>query len=956
MSFFWYQKTGGEDPWVESLSEHRQKIVAELHPAFVTVLDAHSAPDKDWTREDFLKMKYSGPMYFDWDAEDVKDTIPEFQKFLAKLQLDLGVNLACCRLYATGGRGFHLEIPEDVFMPKVPRGGTVALPSIYKEIAYELVVDTLDMRVYTARKGRMWRTPNIVRSNGKYKVSITVAEALAMTPELFDEVCAATRAEVEREPTSIALGLSAMFVKAQGKITEAVKKQAKATGDIELLAKFKGNFPPSMQRVMAGEGVMPGVGFQKFSMQLAIAANAMGKTADELVEACEGLIKNHRGDSSRYGSVAKRREELRRMWDYTHDNPCYQFSAGGIRSLMEPGSASSDLDLHDRSQEGHVVMDDDEVLTEDQIAELEFADRGQMAGIMLHKTGIYVRTGDGLRALSTISLTKPTRLLSSDDRMHIGFECDVLMSGKHHSRASVPLDTFKSRSTMHAAFSAYGGTFMGNDIQAGAILTALDKAARDAGREIYVVHREGLDLVQNPTVTDKIQRDVIWATPEGVLTTNKDVQYRFKAKLSTEAVFRSDIGSCKAIEDTPETREWIHHLLRINTPLVVAQMLGWFVSVLHKQFYHESYSQFPLLHPNGTAGSGKTMTTKLFARVWHNATRPLEYGCGVPTPFAIKSACAGSASIPLILDEFKPAELGPVRTDLLLQIFRLSYNQSMGATGGVSKGGATSSFRDITHYEYSAPIVFMAESQETQTAIVQRTLAVSFTERGKNENTDHFNAAQAGIENMPRLGAALLAMGMSETVASRKAALAPLVADLRSSLNRYVHDRQVYNLAIVLAGLNFFEDTVKVIFGDEFKDDIERLRSALYVNKTEVAAQAVNEAAKALNDMSLISRTEDSESEFALREGHEYLIAEGYMEIMMRETFVKYFAWNKRKGLTALFSTSDAFIGALGRFDACTDKLCLQSPLKKSGASRVYRFDLQRLAAEGVEMFATKAR
>ncbi len=957
MNFLWFQKTGGEDPWVEALAEHRQKVIAELHPAFVTVLDAHAAPDATWGRDEYNKMRYSGPLYFDWDAETVDETIPEFQKFLVKLQEEQGVNLKALRLYATGGRGFHCEVPEDIFMPKVSRTGTQSLPYIYKEMALELVVDTLDLRVYTGRKGRMWRTPNIQRENGKYKVPITLDEALAMTPELYDELCTGPRAEPDRDAPTTAMGLSALFVKASAKINEAVKRQAKAGADTALLAKFKGEFPASMVRLMAGEGIMPGTGFQKISMQLAIAANALGKSADQLVEAAEGLCKGHQSDSKRYNTPRKREEELRRMWDYTHDNPCYSFSAGGLRSLMEPGAPSGDLDIVDRSLEGSVPMEDEENLTADQQAEIELANRGQMAGVMIHKQGIFLRTGDGLKPLSHIALTKPTRMLSVEDRMHIGFECDVLAGGVKHSRGYVSLETFKSRAKMHETFAAYGGTFMGNDIQAGALLTALDTAAKKANREIYAVHREGLDIVQNPYVTDRIQRDVIWASPEGVSTHTKDVAYRFRARLSNEPVFRSDIYHCEPLKDTPDVRQWLHHLFNVNEPLAVAQMIGWFVSSLHKQFYQEAFQQFPLLHPNGTAGSGKTMTTKLFARLWHNTTKPLEYGCGASlTPFMLKAACQGSASIPLILDEYKPTELGPVRTDLLLQTFRLSYNQAMGATGGISRGGASSSFRDVTQFSYSAPIVFMAEAQETQTAIVQRTLPVAFTSAGKDSHSEHFYAAQDGVDNLPRLGAALLSFGMAETVESRKEALMPLIKDLRASMDRKVHDRQVYNLAVVLGGLNFLDGVLRALFGDALRSDVDRLRDAIYNNKSEVAAQAVNEAAKALNDMSLISRTELPDSEFALREGYEYIVLDGHIEILMRESFIKYFAWNKRKGFTPLFASADAFIVAMAKFDAVVDRICLRSPIRTSQASKVYRFSLEKLAAEGVEMFRAKGQ
>ncbi|WP_162580501.1 hypothetical protein [Variovorax sp. PBS-H4] len=898
-------------------------------------------------------MKYSGPLYFDFDAEDVKETIPHFQLFLVNLRDDQGVNLEQLRLYATGGRGFHIEVPEEIFMPRVPRTGVQSLPYVYKEMAHELVVETLDMRVFTGRKGRMWRTPNIVRSNGKYKVPITLEEALAMTPELYDELTSEPRAEPERAAPTTAIGLTALYVKSQHKINEAVKRSAKNQGDLVLLAKFKGEFPATMKRILAGESIMPDKGFHPIAMQLAIAASAMGKTANELVEAAEGLCKNHSSDSQRYNSPRKRKEELRRMFDYVHENPCYGFSAGGLRSLLEPGTPSSDLDTVDRSLEGNVPMgDEEESLSEEQVAEIELANRGQTAGVSIHRLGMFVRNGEGLKPLSHIAFIKPTRLLSAEDRMHIGFECDVLAAGKRHSTSYVPLDTFKSRARMHETLSAYGGTFMGNDVQAGAILTVLDSAAREAGREVFTVHREGLDIVQNPNVVDEISRDVIWAAPDVVLSHNPDVNYRFRSRLSNEPVYRSDVHECAPIENTPETREWLHHLFQINDPMVVAQMFGWFVSCLHKQHYQEAYNQFPLLHPNGTAGSGKTQTTGLFARLWHNTTKPLVYGCGVSlTPFMLKSACQGSASIPLILDEYKPAEFAPGRHDLLLATFKLAYNQARGATGGISRGGATSSFRDVTNFEYSAPIVYMAESQEMTTAVLQRSLPVSFTRRGAEARTAHFEAARDGIDFMPRLGAALLRAGMVETVESRKEAIKPLVESLRASLDRNVHDRQVYNLAIVLAGLNFLDGVLKVIFGDEFIADIDVLRQAVHTNQQEIAVQAINETAKVLNDMAVISTTEAPDSEFALRNGYEYVIGEDYIEILMRESFIKYNAWNKRKGFPSLFASADAFIVATSKSDAVTDKLCLRSPIRKSGQSRVFRFSLQKLAAEGVEMF-----
>ena len=208
---------------------------------------------------------------------------------------------------------------------------------------------------------------------------------------------------------------------------------------------------------------------------------------------------------------------------------------------------------------------------------------------------------------------------------------------------------------------------------------------------------------------------------------------------------------------------------------------------------------------------------------------------------------------------------------------------------------------------------------------------------------------------MPRLGALLLRRSLGETTDSRRAVLDPLRASLRSQFDKAIHDRQVFNLAVVLAGLDYLDDTLAAVFGSEFKADMDALKGAIYDHKAEINLGAMSEASKALNDMALMSRTEDSESEFAMREGYEYIVGEGYIEILMRESFVKYFAWAKRKGFTPLYMNQDAFISAMGKSPAVVDKMCLSSKLRTSGQARIFRFDLEKLVAEGIEEFKSKS-
>jgi hypothetical protein len=961
LRFFWYQRTGGEEQWHEALAAHRERILEEVKPAFVTVLDADTSPDPSWGRDDYAKMKYSGPLYFDWDAEDVADTIPKFQQFLTKIQ-ELGVNLGSLRLYATGGRGFHCEVPEAVFMPKIPKGGVANLPYIYREIAMELVVDTMDMRVYTGRRGRMWRVPNIKRDNGRYKVPISVDEAFTMTPERYIEICSNPIPEPQRDLPELNTALAAMFIKAQTRLEEAVKRRAKSSGDVELLAKYKGDYPPTIKRIMAGEGIAPGAGFQKIATQLAITANALGKSADELIEACEGLVKNHQSDSNRYNSPRKRREELRRMWDYTHDNPCYVYSRGAIRSLCDVDAPTSDLDGVGSSVGiGHVPDNDDDTgdeLPEDVAQEVSAAQNSLLEGLMITNSGIYKRTADGAKSLSNLSFRKPAVLIEADEGLVVGFEADIMADNERKGRHMVALKNFTSRSALSNYCAGFGAVFSGTDTQAGVLQVMLSRSAKKGGRVLYIVRKEGLDVIQNPEIRDRVSKDVIWASPDAVLTHNEAMagKYKFQPIVSTQPVFNTDIHACAPIEDTPDTRVWLHALLNINDPVTVAQMVGWFVSCFHRPFYNAAYDQFPLLHPNGPAGCGKTLTTTLLGRLFHNTTSPVIRGCspGSTTNFTLKALFTGSASVPVLLDEYKPAEMGPVRTEFLLQHFRMLYNQSSGASGGMSKGAAESSFRDVTEYTYSAPTAFLAETQEMQTAIVQRTLPVAFNPYDALAHTENFNIAKQGADYMPQLGALLLRFSLMETVASRRAAVDPIVKVLRESYDTNVHDRQVFNLAVVLEGLNFLQVALRSVFGSEFDHELEVLKAAIHSHKMEINAPSMSEAAKVMNDLSLMSRTEEPDSECSLREGYEYIMVGRDLHLLMREAYVRYSVWCKRKGFTPLYSSADSFMSAMGKFPATVDKVNANSPLRKSGQSRVFRFDVDKMASEGVEMFKSK--
>ena len=346
--FFFYQKTP-KSLWIPAPTSERDSIIAEHQPPFVSVLDVDNNFATDPSAEQKDALRYSGPFYADFDGSDGLDEVTQqFQKFLGMLQ---DLDLDQCKLFATGGRGFHVEVPMACFMQDIPPEGIERLPAIYGEIADSLFVDTLDRRVYTAGRGRLWRTPNVQRENGQYKVRITTEEALAMTPEIYSELCRTPRYLAPPAPPTFNPALANLFAQARDKV--ATKSKALATkkrkaGPVASKMKQRCDavgypMPPSLIALCTGQ--MPareGVGFNQIALQLCISAASMGLPEDDLINLSSALIEGHHGDGERYNSPRKRERELRSMFRYV-ERGHYDLSIGGIRSILPKSAPCADL-------------------------------------------------------------------------------------------------------------------------------------------------------------------------------------------------------------------------------------------------------------------------------------------------------------------------------------------------------------------------------------------------------------------------------------------------------------------------------------------------------------------------------------------------------------------------------------------------------------------------------------
>ena len=146
------------------VASQRNEVIANLKPPFVTVLDVDhdfdDAGDAPIPLDQRLKCRYKGNLYFDFDNKDIQDAIDDTRNFCKELA-DKDVNPECLHIFATGGRGFHVEVPLQCVVDRVPAEGIQRQPLINKELAFKLHYDSLDLNVYSTGRGRMWRTPNV---------------------------------------------------------------------------------------------------------------------------------------------------------------------------------------------------------------------------------------------------------------------------------------------------------------------------------------------------------------------------------------------------------------------------------------------------------------------------------------------------------------------------------------------------------------------------------------------------------------------------------------------------------------------------------------------------------------------------------------------------------------------------------------------------------------------------
>ena len=511
MTMYMFYQAVEKSHWQVALASEREDMHKTRKPALVSVLDVDNCFETDLTSEDLRGLRRQGPFYVDFDASDIQEAITQFQVFLTKLKAQ-GVNLDQLKLFSTGKKGFHIEVPQQVFMGKVPVAGVQHLPDIYREMAHSLYVDTLDTRIYSNGRGRSWRCPNVKREdNGQYKVQISIEEAMEITPEKYAEICTNPRPPLALEPPTLSHSLALLYATSRDKVEKAVAKQRTKKAGTDQLKKYEGQWPTTFEGILHGVTIKPGVGWNNISMQLAITASALGLTEEKLLADAAGVLDNHESDTSRYNTPSKRSRDLRDMFRYVSGNPCYEFSVGAVLSLLIPEvRANADIAMGE-------WVPDDSTPTPAQAPTADGATKSEPPlevsdALRINNKGIFAKADDGYKNICELGLQKPI-VMGPTTGEFLGYELTVNCDREKPIQRFLSMGHLASRAQLNSWALDMGAAMRGTDQHVGLLVDLLRKTK--VGR-VFTVEREGVDLVTPPTARSTNDDDIVWAAVDGV--------------------------------------------------------------------------------------------------------------------------------------------------------------------------------------------------------------------------------------------------------------------------------------------------------------------------------------------------------------------------------------------------------------------------------------------------------
>ena len=290
-----------------------------------------------------------------------------------------------------------------------------------------------------------------------------------------------------------------------------------------------------------------------------------------------------------------------------------------------------------------------------------------------------------------------------------------------------------------------------------------------------------------------------------------------------------------------------------------------------------------------------------------------------------------------------------------------------GNRGTINRGGETS--LAIIKSKCAAPLIFIGEAIENETAIVERCVLVKVTKDYQTEQRRQaflrLHDTDEGKRALSAIGKLVMRRGFGIDLKAMYTEVSLIVAAIKAKIpaeamsNSHVRsmaERIIFNTAIVIHGWLTLRDALATVFGDHFNERIDDLisekydRAAVGEDAKAVKVFGRSEITKAISQIALLSREQDRSYE--MRHGKDYLNGDGWVEVKIERAYSNYRQYCAATHEQALFDNLEAFMVSLTAYSPVMDHVCADSDLRGDGSTEtIMRFDMEKLARDGVHQF-----
>ena len=931
-----YYQTEHKGAWKACLADQIDKIEGVLH---VTVLSTDIVAAKG-EKPDLSSAKYWGNFLVDIDhgtqEGGITASIDSANKIMAFL-LPMINNPSFIKLYASGGKGFHIELPWQLFFSK--KRVSKELPDIYKGVAKAIEVGSeatgIDYALYAKSRGHMIRVANKPREDGAFKVPISYSELLNMTEASYRELCSKTRSEYHiTSEIPVCTGLVRILQQAEKGLKNKPTYTAAATEVV--LEGFGEVHPECVNKITNWEDIKDTANFNAVAVQLAIYLKS--------VEVSEHVADTLISETAENGHSSTYRTQEERVRHITEDVSKHvhnlKFSCAAMKNLITLGTACSTCKVHQNFQkslsnslgilqtpEGYFSVDKD-------------GDVRQLTNFILEVDEIYYLNEHTGRTtvdwvLAKVAIISPY--------------------GEVLSYKEVVIDTFLDSKAFKRVFlqNREASIITANSSETTAIMHHLLKSSQGKPGMKYITQAGLQRITYTPEGQTAKQTPLVWVEREWSIASDGLVK-AFKLRNEPHNMVQQENRTRISVLSDYQN-DTLARLLKCSNEYVVGVLLGWVAATQVKEHIMHRIKEFPLLHVYGIAGSGKTSMASLFSALGSADYQRRPISVSNTTHHALREMAYSSTSIPRIFDECGKEKVKPTYWPTVKEVLKSCYQQSAMNIGGISSKQKIDTHNAVTYTERAtAPIIYLSTVASDEAELWERSIELKI---GKERLTHVINKTNFDIINDdPERWEALFDVAkliMMKAMYSKEVHIYKLYQEALAEVPASFDIRAKKSYAYVYLGLRFFKDVME--YAEASQEVLQALADVTHAVKntttdTEEEFTKQNSRTEFDNYFEKLNQALsnlDHNNNPALRSNIHYLRIENTLYLNMESAHMEYMKICRITGSLPEFRHYKQFLASVEGYEIFLGAEKLPSIL--GGLALWHKFDIRKLEERGID-------